>query len=557
MESNCKVEISMQTHEVKLMNGNITLLFDKNGFAYSLKFHGQECLDNLTGEPTDPDRNHSFYCDYHTNGKTVNLKPKKIKIIENTANIIHISFIDNTQALGLAYHFILKKSEDKIYSYVKAWNNIAQPFAINELRTVYRLDPNLFKIGFNGERSGFQPSSKEMMAGKKLQDETFLMKNGSLYDNSLVYSKYDYAGYFKDTNVWGQFGDNIGLWILTPDKSFYSCGPLNQDLMLHYDGLVLNYLVSEHFGKGLFTVPSNWSKVYGPWVIYLNNGSVKDAQNQAIQEKKDFPYPWLNEKDMITDLANINGKIDSNISSTYRMILTTSDPSKEPINQQKLGFTYDTCTQIDGSYYFTDIKYGHYWLCAYAIDGADFDTHVLDEIEVNCSQITEKKFDLNSHEKILWQIGQSSHTTAGFKFSDQLRNYCWQNLVPDNLDYVIGESTDWYYLQNDRGRWRIHFDLEHNEQNENIILSFAFAGVTTKNMKNGFNPLVEVTINKKYKFSHEFNNDRSAYRSALKSGNYHLWQISLKDEILQSHNIITIKTTGYIMYDSIKLSERE
>lgn len=44
----------------------------------------------------------------------------------------------------------------------------------------------------------------------------------------------------------GTSRNNFGAWLITPNKSFMVQALLNQDLMIHYDGLILNYLFSEH-----------------------------------------------------------------------------------------------------------------------------------------------------------------------------------------------------------------------------------------------------------------------------------------------------------------------
>ena len=87
--------------------------------------------------------------------------------------MIHVAFIDSKSELGIEYHIILKNNDSGIYSYVKAWNNTDHPLKVNELRTVYRFNQGLFNWSTNGVRFGRQPSSKEMLRGKKFQDETF------------------------------------------------------------------------------------------------------------------------------------------------------------------------------------------------------------------------------------------------------------------------------------------------------------------------------------------------------------------------------------------------
>jgi len=43
---------------------------------------------------------------------------------------------------------------------------------------------------------------------------------------------------------------------------------------------------------------ANWTKVFGPWALYFNNGDSgdacwQDAKNQALAEQQAWPYTWL------------------------------------------------------------------------------------------------------------------------------------------------------------------------------------------------------------------------------------------------------------------------
>ncbi|MFC6177660.1 polysaccharide lyase family protein [Companilactobacillus huachuanensis] len=552
-----KLEVDLKNKLAKIANSKLEISFNSAGKADSLKYKDIELLKNLNGEPNDPDKNNSFYCDYHMDGKTVNLNPDKLEILEDSSKRKHIAYVDNTGKLGLAYHIIVNVNDSGIYSYVKAWNNYSEVFPINELRTVYRVDQSLFPIGFNGVRTGLQPSSKHMMTGQKVQDETYIMKDGSLYDSSMIYSKYDYAGYLKDTDFWGQYGDKLGIWLVVPDKSAYGCGPLNQDLMVHYDGITLNYLDSEHFGKDLFYIPKDWHKTYGPWAIYLNDGNKDDVYSRSKNELTQWPYDWVDESDYKHELFSLGGKIESEYRAyDYTVIVTDTNNGEEPINKQKSGYIYYSSTNENGFFEVTNIRAGHYWVYAYANISEDLELHFLEEIDISNDALL-GSFRIKRDSDSIWQIGEGTHTTDGFKFSHELRNYNWQGLVPDNLDYYIGKSTDWYYLQNDLGRWNIHFTKNKLDTSKQIELQLAFAGVTQKNMKDTQGTLVSLKLNNKSLANKYFSNDRAAYRSAMKSGAYHLWKVSIPVDEIESNNIISITTNGYVMYDSIKLLQKK
>lgn len=556
MKANLRLKISGKNSRAALIdNGQLQVSFDEQGKVKHLLYQGLELLTSLAGEPGDPDKSHSFYCDYHRAGKTVNLQPSALKIIEKSAARIHIAYIDDTNELGIEYHIIINNDDPAIYSYVKAWNNVHRKFKINELRTVYRLNRSLVPVSYNGERTGLQPTSAHMMQGQKLQDETYLMPDGSLYDSSMIYSKYDYAGYLGKTDLWGQFGQKLGFWLILPDKSAYGCGPLNQDLLVHYDAIVLNYMVSEHFGKGLFEVQPDFNKIFGPWCIYLNNGDLADAKKRADHEKTAWPYDWVKDPDYAQTLYQVQGKIYSEYRhKNCTAILTDTRADRVPLNQQKSGFMYYANTNTAGEFNIAHIRPGKYFLYVYENYADDLATHLLKEVIVTDHNLDLGLLKIKRTTTTIWQIGLCTHTTAGMKFSEQLRNYSWLDLVPANWDYDIDKDAEWYYLQNDRGRWQIHFSKKSLQfDGRDYELQLSFAGTSQKDMTNDNGCTVKIALNGTTIATKVFPNDRAAYRSAMKSGGYHLWQIKLPAAAVLNNNVISITTDGYLMYDTISL----
>lgn len=541
--------------KVDMMNNRLKIKFNEEGKAYSLIYDGQELIGNLEGAEGDPDRHNCFYCDYHVKGGTVNMKPTRVDIIDNNESMIHVAYVDDRSKLGIEYHLILLHNDTVVYSYVKAWNNTDTPYDINEFRTVYRLDHRLFYIGYNGERYGMQPTSAHTHLGTKIQDETYDMKDGSLYSNSSIYSKYDYSGFFRKTNLWGQYGNKYGFWFIPVNKSYYGSGPEVQDLMIHYDGIILNYMSSEHFGRGIFTIPVGWKKFYGPWCIYINNGDVNDASYRAHEESNKWPYKWVKDNDYPLQLGSITGNITSDYTaSSYRVVLADS-PKKGSIINQHEGYTYYTDTDEHGDFRIRKIRPGTYTIYTYGLDSDDLGTHILGEVKIKANENHYVgKLYIKKEYRTLWQVGLSSHNTDGMKFSNELRNYCWLKLIPQNFDYHVGRDKDWYYLQDNTGEWNIIFKTDETFSGE-IHLQLGLAGVTQKVMTANGGVGVNIKLNHKLLSFRHFENDRAAYRSSMKGGKYHFWDIKLPANALRplSENVISISTDGYVMYDTIKM----
>jgi len=557
------IKLKLDGSDAIITNNRLKIVLTKNAIIKSLELDHKELLNNLTGEPNDPDKSHSFYLDYHMNGKTVNMKTTQMRVIQDDSEMIHLVYIDDKSKLGLKYHFIIRGDDTAIYSYVEAWNNTDEPFEINELRTVYRLDHKLFNIGYNSERIGHQPLSAHMMEGTKLQDETYKMVDGSFYSNSDIYSKYDYSGYTSENPFWGQYGKDYGLWFIPTDRSYFPSGPLNQDLLLHYDGLILNYLTGKHFGTGDMRIDADWHKFYGPWCVLVTDGEnqIADVKKRASDEHEDWPYDWIEDDNYPLNLGTVNGDLTVNEArpkDKYEIVLAKPSDNGTFMHQQ-CGYIYSGETDAKGHFSISNVRPDDYTIYVYAKSGSLVGMRHFDDIKVNEAINDIGKINIDTGSKqLIWQIGSSSHTTDGFKFSDQLRNHIWKDLVPNNLTYHIGStSDDWYYLQNDGGIWRIIFNGDKIDKSKETTLTLAFAGVTKKVMTNPKGTQVEIGFNgQKLTAQYYKENDSAGYRSALRGGNYEMLNVSIpNDQINSDVNEITIKTDGYLMYDTIKMEQ--
>ena len=115
MLSKLKVHREDSNKELSLSNNEVQITFTKQGYVTKLLYKGKNVLEGLTGEPHDPDKNRSFYCDYHIDGKTRHMHIDQIKTIKNSDQMIHVAFIDSKSELGIEYHIILKNNDSGIY----------------------------------------------------------------------------------------------------------------------------------------------------------------------------------------------------------------------------------------------------------------------------------------------------------------------------------------------------------------------------------------------------------------------------------------------------------
>lgn len=556
------VELQVEGKACTLSNNRLAVTFSEEGKAVSMVFDGRELMQNLSGAAGDPDRTNSFYCDYHVGGVTRNLVPTRLEVRSETPSCAHVAYVDDQSDLKLAYHLVMVDDVPAVYGYVVAACDVPG-VTINELRTVYRFDSTVFTCGYTARRQGLQPHAEYMAQFEKLQDETFRFPDACKYTNSDVYSKYDYAGYFADNDMWGQYGygldgEGYGAWFIPLDKSCYPGGPLKQDLLVHYDSIILNYLTGAHFGTGDFDVPEGWQKLYGPWCLYVNRGRdvVADAQERVRTEHAALPVSWIDETDLYTgDYAQVTGSLAlvNDFAHPEGWTVVATD---EPGNyfRQKAGRIYYTTTEQD-AFTLERMQPGHYWIYAYLNKTSDATEYLVAEVDVAPQQ----ELDLgvctveNTVLPLIWQVGAYSRTTEPFVFSDQLRNYIWMGLTPKNLTYRVGTDDDWYYLQRDGGRWVITFDRPQVVA-QSYRLTVCLAAATLKTMISGVaDAAFFIDLNGRQIIDAYFENDRAAYRSSVTGGEAHTIEVGIPFEAFADHNELAFRTPDYVMYDMIKL----
>ena len=270
--------------------------------ATSLIKNGQELLHNLNGvQPRDTDAKRSFYHDWAASGGFMRIG--NVKIIQNTPDLVHFALIGNGNPV-LEDHYVMLKGESGIHPYVIIRGNSS-----GEMRTMYRFDMNILDYAYSGERTSKQISyaflqaiSDKGNAGDETWRLTAGMKlpDGSIVSKDTIYSKYDYVLYYSEQPMWGHLGHGFGAFFMPVSTEAYAGGPLRQELAVHQDALILNYLGGGHFGGGGNAGGRTGEKIFGPWYLYINAGPnndaiIADAQKAAAEQQKKWPYAWVEE----------------------------------------------------------------------------------------------------------------------------------------------------------------------------------------------------------------------------------------------------------------------
>ncbi len=554
------VTLTVSGNNCTLSNGILTLSWKEDGTIASIVRNGVELVCN-TEERSDTGGKTVFYVDYHAEGAFRKYRTPHLKVIEANDQMAHVAYVDATGYLAIEYHIILMQGESGYYSYVIGANNTDTEFELSEFRIVYRCGSRIFDHAYNNERHGLQPTHKYMEQFEKLFDETFRLPDGEKYTNGDVYSKYDYAGYFSKNPAWGQYGHGYGFFVIPVSTEYYPGGPMKQELLVHYDGIVLNYFTGSHFGTGAFHVPIGWKKFYGPFYQYFNEGEnpeelYRDALAVAAKEQEKWPYQWVNDPLYPLVRSQVSGKLvleDGSPCANATVILGKGGLNLE---RQSADYIYDTRTDEEGGFTLKNVRFGTYSLYAYETGGCN-----TEQLQVNDLTIRETKQDLGilvwklPREKVLWQLGRATRTCEGYRYAGELRNYKWMNMVPETLHFRLGnstESSDWYYAQTKQGTWYLHFTLDRFPTSPCRII-IAIAGAKGGLLTISLNGEDEAhLINETY-----LTNDGAIYRSATLSGRYRRIIAPVPAALLKTgENVLALTVhEGMVMYDTILMME--
>jgi len=533
-KSTVKLTTDMDKMTATMSNEYITLKFNKSGTAYSLLKDGKELIGNAKG----------FYCSINGGEGFV---ATSLKVVTNTQDMTDIAYINSWGEL----HYVMKSGISGMYSYFVT-DNIGK---VSEFRTLYRLDGDIFRNGYNSVKSGALPTIADIKSATKLQDETYQFTDGT------VYSKYDWGDYESRDNVHGLYGNGYGAWLIPASNEYYNSGPMRQELMLHTesntgDGVLLNMLKGSHYGVGDLTIPKN--HIYGPWLVYINNGDISDAKTRASAEEKAWPYKWLDNANYPLSRTTVSGTLKiTGEKSAEGTTIVLAKPGQEFYTQ---GDDYIFYSKADskGNFSIPNVRPGSYTLYAYATNGDITDQFEKDDINVTGTTMNLGSLNWTSktYSNSLWRIGTADRMSSEFKLGNLERQYGLPAKVPADLTYTIGnsvEANDWYYAQTKVGSWNVNFNLNKN-YNGNAYLTVAIAGVAR-------NPKVDVYVNGQMEGTLDYSkeNDATTYRSANQSGRYRNAVIKFPANLLNSgDNTISFKmskvdTDGGIMYDIIKL----
>lgn len=204
----------------------------------------------------------------------------------------------------LEQYWFLREGETGLHTFSRlAYHNTTTPFLRNlqEFRTLFRPNTPLWtNLSTNEIQYAPLPTPNPATGGKgnytTVQDATWQLSNQSdpyVVQESDYFTKYTFSDTWRDHRVHGLFADGstsddgstFGAWMVMNTIDTYFGGPLHSDLVV--DGIVYNYIVSNHHGDGTPNITDGFDRTFGPQYYHFNKGvasaTLEDLRQEALQ----------------------------------------------------------------------------------------------------------------------------------------------------------------------------------------------------------------------------------------------------------------------------------
>ncbi|KAI1881197.1 hypothetical protein JX265_000023 [Neoarthrinium moseri] len=458
-----------------------------------------------------------------------------------------IKMSDTYAATGqvLETYWFLRDNETGLHMFERlAYYNETTPFLRNlqEFRTLFRPNSAIWTHLLTNEDQWAPLPSKAAIAKQVVvQDATWYL--GNTPDDAYVqqeadyFTKYTFQDTWRNNDVHGQFADGtqtsdnstFGAWLVMNTKDTYFGGPLHSDLMV--DGIVYNYIVSNHHGDQTPNITHGFDRTFGPQYYYFNHlpagTDILESQADAAQ----FADPSWNAEFYDSIAQYIPNYVTTSGRGTFQLEASLPCKAKKPIAvlaQNAIDFqdnvfdtkAYQYWAEIDatGAATIPRVKAGTYRLTIYA-DGI-FGDYTQDDIviaagEVQTASVTWREESAGAE---IFRIGTPDKSSGEYRHGyarDETRPrrpeeyriywpvYDFVDEFPEGVAFKVGESdvaTDLNYVHwsvfggkgnsirtqpyvgdGNVNNWTITFDLEEQQREAKTtgIFTVQLAGAKT------------------------------------------------------------------------------
>jgi rhamnogalacturonan endolyase len=483
------------------------------------------------------------------------------RVVKRTDDLVDVAFrqpwVPGTpQAVDIEVHYVLKRGESGVHTYGVLIHPAAYPeTVVGEWRMVWGMPRRnerewlMEMVRVDRLRAWEMPSPADLAAAKptdikEIVELTRGVRAGK-YD-----CKYDFNLEYYSTGCWGHASDRnrVGAWVVLGSHEFFNDGPTKQDLS-SASGLIHIHFGMNHYGGSSTRIRGgeDWRKIYGPFLLYCNQGGDADAlwtdaRSKAAAERRAWPHDWVEDgalyppksgRGSVRGRLTVRDALKPGVSAAGAWVGLSQPAPGGNWQMESNGYQYWTKADARGQFEIPHVRPGTYTVSAF-VDGAVGEFEQAGAVvKPGANEAGDLVWDVPRLGKSLaWEIGVPDRRAAEFRHgSDYFRGYVWRGFsreFANPLVFTVGKSdpaVDWNFAQGSYlkdGRcqtwpWEIRFVLGEVAKRGDARLTLAWAsadgarvGITVNGKAlapvmppvAGGNALLREGIHAKYSYNH-------------------------------------------------------
>lgn len=405
----------------------------------------------------------------------------------------------NTQAVDIEVRYALKRGESGVHTYGILSHPANYPDSkIGEWRMVWGMPMKndrewlMENICVDSKRNWEMPSPGDLTTAKRT-DILEISKIVQGVRKGMFDCKYDFNLEYYSTGCWGYASNRnrVGAWIVLGSHEFFNDGPTKQDLS-SASGLIHIHFGMNHYAGSSTELKAGqaWRKMYGPFLLYVNQGKSadelwQDARAKAASERRLWPHEWAGDpslnpprsaRGVVSGKLKIKDPLKPGLTAAGAWVgLSQPKPGGNWQNESN-HYQYWTKTDANGHFLIPHVRPGTYTLNA-------FQSGAVGEYEKQGIQIHAGNQSIGEHawdvprlgNTLAWEIGTPDRRAGEFRGGDRyFHGFEWKRFsseLPNPLIFEVGKSNpacDWNYAQGAYLKggesvawpWTVRFDLK-------------------------------------------------------------------------------------------------
>ncbi|KAF1996282.1 polysaccharide lyase family 4 protein [Amniculicola lignicola CBS 123094] len=340
----------------------------------------------------------------------------------------------------LEQYWFLREGETGLHTFSRVvYNNKTTPFLRNlqEFRTLFRPNhnPPLFThFVTNKDFAAPRPNATGQIV---VQDATWkLVDQDDPYVTGVgdYFTKYTFQDTWRDHKAHGMYSDGssssdgstYGAWLVHNTMETYYDGPLHSDLVV--DGIVYNYMVSNHHGDGTPNITDGFDRTFGPQYFHFNKGKPTTGLDTLRRDAEQYADPSWNADFYDSIAKHVPNYVPTSNRGTFKAKVSLPKDASKPLAVLSKSGVYFQDNSVDpmAFQYWADISKngevsigrvvaGTYRLTIYA-DGV-FGDYIQDEIRISKGRTTgiDVKWEPESAGTELWRIGTPDKSSGEYR----------------------------------------------------------------------------------------------------------------------------------------------